>query len=114
MDVDYVLGEALAQLDRLGDVPFGDRARILRQQLQVRGYILQPASAPILNDCSPASLHRTRQALGLTIGRLAQEAGLKEHTVSSAELGTKRPQAATTQAIVQALLRSGARLPEGC
>ena len=113
MDADQVLGEALAHLDGLGDMPVADRARILRQQLQMRGYIVQPASAPILNDCSPACLHRTRQALGLTIGRLAQEAGLKEHTVSSAELGTKRPHAATTQAIVQALLRSGARLPEG-
>ena len=112
MDADQVLGEVLAHLDGLGHMPPAERVRILRQQLQMRGYIVQPASAPILNDYSPASLHRTRQALGLTIGRLAQEAGLREHTVSSAEIGSKRPHAATTQAIVQALLRSGARLPE--
>ena len=111
MEADQVLSEALAHLDSLGEMPTVDRAAILREQLKVRGYIIQPASAPILNDCSPASLHRTRQALGLTIGRLAQEAGLKEHTVSSAELGTKRPHASTIRAITDALIRFGAQVP---
>ena len=64
MDADQVLGEALSHLDGFADMPVADRARILRQQLRIRGYIVQPASAPILNDCSPASLHQTRQALG--------------------------------------------------
>lgn len=114
MDAERALAEAVAFLQGVGnDIGPDQGARLLVEQLAARGFSVQANAAPILTDVAPETLRRVRLSLGFSMGHVAAEAGLKQSTVRNAETGETRPHMKTLTAVAEALVRLGARRPDG-
>ncbi len=110
LTAERALAEAVAFLQGMGDAIDPDQgARIVAEQLAVRGFSVQPVSAPVLYDVTPETLRRVRQALGVTLTKLKDEAGISFGSVMGAEDPRVRTQRATLEKIAGALIRLGAR-----
>lgn len=111
----YGLMQLFAYLDGLNsptEEP-GELAKIALEHLTASGFVLRHSKfLPLSRSATSEDIRATRKALRVTNHRLAMEAGLSTTVVVAAQKSGAAVRPQTMQALIEALVRLGAKLEE--